>query len=228
MQYLHIKEVQKYHTLYKDRNISWIKAYYSMLTEPEYVNIVEIDKWRFIAFTMLEIRSRREVLINETYLTKMGFDFTQRSLDATLTSLSPLIDIVDSPSEEGKVLRRAIKPKTEKDILFEKECRELFNYWNSKKTMVHRDYGKYYPCIKGRLEKYKLDEIKVAIDNYALVLLSKDYYWSYKWSVEQFLVRKNGLDRFMKENFNEREYRVKDNVTSSIDRKIQEMENFEN
>ena len=44
-------------------------------------------------------------------------------------------------------------------------------------------------AINLRLRDYDLEDILEAIDNYAMVLLSKDYTWRYVWALTFFLTR---------------------------------------
>lgn len=99
MQYLHIKNLDKYHPGYKDRNMIWCKSYFSMINaDPEFEMLDEIDKWRFIAFTMLEIQSRKPVPLDEDYLIRKGMDFKKKKLQQTVISLVNFTQILDSNS----------------------------------------------------------------------------------------------------------------------------------
>jgi len=84
---------------------------------------------------------------------------------------------------------------------------EILKYWNSKDIVVHRKLpksnnttleGALKSLVNGQpklgLEGYTTDEIKHAIDNYAEVINSDKYYWTYKWNLTEFLVR--GFEKF--------------------------------
>lgn len=72
----------------------------------------------------------------------------------------------------------------------------IFEHWNSKKIIVHKKLtDKIKRKIRGALNTYSPDEIKKAIDNYSTVLTSDEYYWTYKWTLEDFLQR--GLEKFL-------------------------------
>jgi len=72
----------------------------------------------------------------------------------------------------------------------------IFEHWNSKKIIVHKKLtDKIKRKISGALNTYSPDEIKKAIDNYSTVLTSDEYYWTYKWTLEDFLQR--GLEKFL-------------------------------
>lgn len=74
---------------------------------------------------------------------------------------------------------------------------EIFDHWNSKNIIVHRNMtDKIKRSIKSALKDYKQEEICKAIDNYATILSNSDkYFWSYKWGLREFLQR--GIDKFL-------------------------------
>lgn len=72
----------------------------------------------------------------------------------------------------------------------------IFDYWNKQKITVHRQLNdKIKRKINSALRNYSVKEIKTAIDNYSLILKSNDYYWTYKWTLIDFLQR--GLEKFL-------------------------------
>jgi len=94
MDYLHIKNLEKYHPHYKDRKLIWCKAYFAMLNaDPEFEMLCETDKWRFLAFIMLELQIKKPVPLDESYLVRKGFNFKKRSMSLTLQMLHTLIEI---------------------------------------------------------------------------------------------------------------------------------------
>lgn len=117
--------------------------------------------------------------------------------------------------EEAKVKQIAeeeVEEEVENNIYNSIKIRkEIFNYWNSKKIIVHKNFQKFEPHINSALKIYTPEEIKKAIDNYDMVLKSDKYYWTYKWTLDQFLARKNGIDRFIPDTFEETDYLAKQN-----------------
>lgn len=86
----------------------------------------------------------------------------------------------------------------------------VFSYWNNKNIIPHRklteDISK---AIEKALKVYSEEEIKTYIDRYAKVISDKDYFWHYKWSLKDFLTRKDGISSFTNEgskwvNYNEK------------------------
>ncbi len=74
----------------------------------------------------------------------------------------------------------------------------IFDFWNSKNIIVHRNLtDKMKRKLQAVLKDKTQEEILCAIDNYATVLKSNDYYWTHEWTLEDFLSR--GLDKFIEE-----------------------------
>ena len=72
----------------------------------------------------------------------------------------------------------------------------IFEYWNSKDIIKHRNLtDKIKRKISNSLDGYSESEIKTAINNYSIVLKGDKYYWSYTWTLEEFLQK--GLEKFL-------------------------------
>jgi len=74
---------------------------------------------------------------------------------------------------------------------------QVFQFWNAQKITVHREPEKFKSCINARLEYYTVEELCRGIKIYADILNSQDHFFSYRWSLSDFLTRKNGLDQFI-------------------------------
>ena len=88
----------------------------------------------------------------------------------------------------------------------------IFLHWNDKKVVIHKVAEKFLPAVQGALKHYTPDEIKQAINNYAMVVHDSRFYWSHKWGLDQFLQQKNGIDRFLPVNFNEKDFYCREYV----------------
>jgi hypothetical protein len=74
--------------------------------------------------------------------------------------------------------------------------KDIFDHWNEAKIIQHRVLSeKVKRAINGALASYSQDEIVQAIDNYAKILASPAHWFSYKWTLGDFLQR--GLDKFI-------------------------------
>ena len=93
--------------------------------------------------------------------------------------------------QQGNTNKNDKNDKNDKNIYI-----VIFDYWNSKKIIVHKKLtDKIKRKISGALDTHSPDELKKAIDNYHTVLTSDKYYWTYKWTLEDFLQR--GLEKFL-------------------------------
>jgi len=98
-----------------------------------------------------------------------------------------------TPEKEVKSIPPAELAKSEK---LNYNITEVFNHWNGTQTVGkkhlprHRDLTNIAKsAIKKRLEKYTVVEIQTAIDNYATIALEPEYWYSYIFTVENFLNR---------------------------------------
>ena len=82
-----------------------------------------------------------------------------------------------------------------------KKVHSLFDFWNSLKIIVHKNIkGKvgnrtFKGCLEQALKDNTEETIKEAMQNYKTILEGEEYFWKYRWTVGEFLIR--GLDRFL-------------------------------
>ena len=70
-------------------------------------------------------------------------------------------------------------------------------------------------AINSALKDYPIDDIVGAVDNFAVVLLGRQYFWSYPLTLNEFLSRRRGLHKgaehqwwqFLPDNFDAQRYR---------------------
>ncbi|WLR44419.1 phage replisome organizer N-terminal domain-containing protein (plasmid) [Bacillus carboniphilus] len=108
---------------------------------------------------------------------------------------------------ERKKLSRDVTEKvtpshaTDKDIDIDKEyIYTIFKHWSEKDIINHRSITKQMEShIRARLKEYSLDELKKAINNFAEILHSDNYYWTHKWTLADFM-KPNNLVKFIDES----------------------------
>jgi predicted phage replisome organizer len=88
----------------------------------------------------------------------------------------------------------------EEDIDIDKDNNNIysaiFEFWNSKNIIHHKKLSdKARRKIKTLSESYSLDEFKKAIANYEQILHDPKYYWTYVWTLDDFLTR--GFEKFL-------------------------------
>lgn len=81
------------------------------------------------------------------------------------------------------------------------KIKEIFEYWNDKKIIMHRKLTKdMQRAVLRALQDYEVEEIKAFIDFYATILEAsvpdeqRKYFWTYKWGLCEFMSR--GLKKF--------------------------------
>ena len=77
----------------------------------------------------------------------------------------------------------------------------ILDYWNSKNIIKHKSSTDILETINTALKTNTDEEIKLAIDHYKEVLDS-NYFFSYKWSLVDFLKRKSGYKSFLNDGSN--------------------------
>lgn len=124
----------------------------------------------------------------------------KKELDSLKAKGLSKLDLLKELENNLKIESIEIKEEKSKDV------EEIFNYWNSKKIIKHKEIT---PIIKKEvmkvLKKYSAEEVKQAIDLYSEILKS-EFYFSYKWSLSDFLKRNNGISTFMEEGSNKANY----------------------
>lgn len=86
--------------------------------------------------------------------------------------------------------------------------KEIFNFWNSKSIVIHNEktFNSYKSKISSLLKIYSLEELKTAISNYSFILNDSCYFFSYRWTLKDFLQR--GIDKFLDLETAQNNYRI--------------------
>lgn len=73
----------------------------------------------------------------------------------------------------------------------------IFEHWKSKGIVTHKSLNqKMETHINARLKEYELPELLTAIDNYSTVLKEDKYYWTHRWTLQDFM-KPNNIVRFL-------------------------------
>ena len=76
----------------------------------------------------------------------------------------------------------------------------IFNYWNSKDIIKHKNISeKISKAITKALKTYKEEDVIKYIDRYNTIIKDNTYFFDYKWTLEDFLNRKDGIASFTDE-----------------------------
>ncbi|HEY3374620.1 MAG TPA: hypothetical protein VGK02_06120 [Candidatus Aquicultor sp.] len=119
------------------------------------------------------------------------------------TAPSTVVSSEPGTEAQGPKQGKQTAKKSEEDKRNHKNTKEihitanhLFEHWNSLKIMVHRKADKFLPSLTARLSDYIEQELTEAMDNYHAVLTGEEYFWSYKWGLDDFL-KPDNLDKFL-------------------------------
>ena len=214
MKYIHIKSLDKYHPGYRDRTLQWAKMYFNMVQgDPEFELIEsEIDKWRYCAMVMLELKAKVPLPNIDRYWLRVGFDLGQRDMSLTLKMLQKfiivvtedeLIEYIDKDKEEEKEIKIVLdteNPKIKESLI---KFAEDFYAYNYKLFPNHlKDWKD--PLRRVKMCADGADEIRklIMIDGYTLPVIRNVLHWAVEddfW--QKNIIRLTGL-RVKKPNGN--------------------------
>jgi hypothetical protein len=178
MDYIHIKNLEKYHPGYKDRHLIWCKSYFSMLnSDPIFEMLSEIDKWRFIAFIMLELQIKKLIPLDEDYLIRKGFNLKERPISKTIQMLHTLVEIRNETVTQNRIDIEKNRIDTEKEedketepsaasLALKKIKNEGFNIYaliNKLKEAIHQPKDWQFPddVLLRVCAAYEQDKVKI-------------------------------------------------------------------
>lgn len=102
----------------------------------------------------------------------------------------PLPEITTENTTDIENIYIAEKQEENEEVL------EIYNYWVSKNIINHRTLTKKMKShINARLKEFTFEEIIKAIENYSIVLDDPKYYWTHRWTLEDFM-KPNNIIRF--------------------------------
>ena len=126
------------------------------------------------------------IKINFIWTTEKGDQVVNSLLDKKTTLLKS--HRVDKP--QTNALSKNKINASSKDII------SIFEYWNKQKIIVHSKLTETIKLkIKRALKEYNKDQIFLAIRKYKMVLAGPEYFFSYQWTLTEFLQR--GLTNFL-------------------------------
>jgi len=96
---------------------------------------------------------------------------------------------------EGTIYKKEEKDHTIKDNHLGEE-EGIFNYWNTYNINPCKNIKPYIQDIREALKDYSIEEIQLAISNYAFIINSKDYILNYQYNLDTFLKGKT-IEKFL-------------------------------
>ena len=101
MEYIHIRNLEKYHPGYTDRPLQYAKIFINVAEGDPDCEIItdEIDWGRFIRLILLELRAKKPLPNLDEYWIKKGFNIKKRPMSKTLITLRAFIEVRYDVSE---------------------------------------------------------------------------------------------------------------------------------
>ena len=143
MEYIHVRNLEKYHPGYKDRTLQWAKIYINMASGDPDTELIEneIDWARLVKIILLELRAQKPLPNSDRFFEMKGFNLKDRPMSLTIQMLHNFLDIVTEMGETvTKPLRRVDKIRVRED---KEEDSRFLELWNQ------------YPKRDGRKEAYR-------------------------------------------------------------------------
>ncbi|MBU3185633.1 hypothetical protein [Clostridium estertheticum] len=135
------------------------------------------------------------ILEHKTKKEKGTFSFYKVGV-AYLQLVSDSTDINPDPYGYKSRPGTDINPEQKINLLNNQSIKYIYTVWNSEKIIEHKKLtDKLSRVINNSLKDYKQEEIVQAITNYKKILIGANYYFNYKWTLEDFL--KRGLEKFL-------------------------------
>ena len=144
MECIHVKNLEKYHPGYKDRELKWAKIYFQMVQGDPDCELIEneIDWCRLVKFILLELQAKKPIPLNDKYLSKKGFNLKKRAISLTLNMLQNFVEVVTEDSklcsleeeEEKEKEKEEEEDKAPANFLIDKKTPEgiMFRCWSRK------------------------------------------------------------------------------------------------
>ena len=177
----------------------FLRSYRNLASDLEYLDNRSLKK-----YSISVIKKKVDQLVKENRLrvedTELGTLFTVVNYD-TYQGFEHYKNHNRERSENSaRTVRERSENNNNKDIN-DKNVKEdiyiIFNHWNSKKIIIHKSLNKKMEShINGRIEDHSIQDILTAIDNYNIVLKEDEYYWTHKWTLQDFM-KPNNVIRFL-------------------------------
>lgn len=117
------------------------------------------------------------------------------------------------------------KGESKKEI--PKEYIELYEYWNSLNIIKHKDFTEdMIKAMSKALKKYDIETIKTSIKNYEELLHDERHYFSYEWTLKDFMTGTKRIPGCLEDGSYYRNYKKeieklnKKSSSSPIERKV--------
>jgi len=103
MQYVHVKNIDKFNPGYRDRKHIWAKVYWGIFIDEDYQTLCEVDRHRLIGLIVFEVYNQRPVALTNVNCSLLGWDIKKRSIQLTLQMLHTFIEVRNESVTQSRV-----------------------------------------------------------------------------------------------------------------------------
>ncbi len=130
MDYIHVKNLDKYQPGYTDRRHIWAKIYYETFLDEAVQGLCEIDRYRFWSLIIFEVYTQKPVPLTDTNLKIMGWNKVKRRIPLSLQMLHTLVEVRNVESKPTVTQSRVEESRVEKS----KYSANFLIFWNKYPT----------------------------------------------------------------------------------------------
>lgn len=166
MEYIHIRNLEKFHPGYKDRTLQWGKIYFKMVQGNPDCDLIEneIDWGRLIKLILLELEAQQPLPNIDRYWVKKGFDIKKRPMSLTIKMLHNFITLSTTLQKESYVDKEKDKDKEKS------KSRDVYNrvfeqLWNTYPNRIGKKEAERHFNASVKTPQ-DVDAIKKALQNY--------------------------------------------------------------
>lgn len=146
---------------------------------------------------------------------------TNASAEASTGTITPFSAVTEAGITTSAITKRTKISTTtaskEKDVI------KVFGWWNEQGIIKHqKPTEEITKAVAKFLKNNKIGEAKKAIERYKRVLVDKRYFFNYKWSLKDFLNRKNGAVDFLDDGSKWNDYCQKIGINADEETQKQE------
>ena len=130
---------------------------------------------------------------------------------------------VESKETSLSLTESSTESSTKKDTYDKSNILKVYKHWNSKGIIKHREMTSAMESgIRARLRKYDIEEVKKTIDNYNKILTNEKYYYTHKFSLQDFMRPSNFVkfsdDAKPLDNYIDKKLKAKKQPAGGIDK----------
>lgn len=164
MEYIHIRNLHKYHPGYKDRTLQWAKIHINMADGDPDTEMIdnEIDWARLIKMILLELRAQKPLPNIDRFWEKKGFNIKKRSMSLTIQMLHNFIEVVTIDEKQCVLDKSRVEENRVDKSRVDNGCvTEIITDLNLVLGTEYKPLSKTKDLIQSRLnEGFKVEDFK--------------------------------------------------------------------